>query len=85
VEAPQGAGHPAKFEEATLTFEFTGALDREHVLESVRLSQTLYCGVSAMLADSFPIRYRVLLNGAEIGTGQAAFPERNPASPGAPL
>ena len=73
VDAPQTEGHPAKFSQATIVFEFTGALDAEKVIEAVHLSQTRYCGVSAMLADSFPISYRVLLNGTEIHAGRADF------------
>jgi putative redox protein len=44
-------------------------------MESVRLSQTKFCGVSAMLSKAFPIKYVVRLNGQEIGQGQAEFTE----------
>jgi putative redox protein len=64
---------PSVFEKALLTFIVEGAVDAEKLLEAVKLSQTKYCGVSAMLSKSFPIEYRVILNGGEIGTGSASF------------
>jgi uncharacterized OsmC-like protein len=51
----------------------TGDVEAEKLVEAVRLSQTKYCGVSAMLAQAFPLRYRVVLNGQEIATGEAKF------------
>lgn len=45
-------GHPEVFTKAVLTFRFKGELDESRVLEAVTLSQTKYCGVSAMLAYS---------------------------------
>jgi putative redox protein len=64
---------PAVFLELALTFKLTGQVDKEKLLEAVRLSQTRYCGVSAMLAKSMPIHYRVILNEVEIGHGEASF------------
>lgn len=65
--------HPPVFKEISLTFDLKGKLDKEKVIEAVRLSQTKYCAVSAMLADSLPIHYKIILNGEEIGTGEANF------------
>ena len=65
--------HPAIFKEVKLVFKLNGQLDAEKVLESVRLSQTQYCGVSAMVAKAVPISYTVELNGKNIGTGVAEF------------
>jgi putative redox protein len=74
VDAPIREGsQPAVFSEMNLVFKIQGALNPEKVLEAVRLSQTKYCGVSAMLAKAFPIRYKVILNGQEIGSGMADF------------
>jgi putative redox protein len=64
---------PLVFSEITLTFSLRGNLDREKVIEAVHLSQTQYCGVSAMVVKSVPIKYVILLNGEEIGRGEAAF------------
>lgn len=66
-------GHPAVFQEVNLLFHFHGALDKEKVLEAVRLSQTRYCGVSAMLSKAFAINYEVRLNAESIGFGKADF------------
>ncbi len=70
---PSSGGHPAVFAKASLTFNVEGAVDADKLNEAVALSQTRYCGVSAMLAKSFPIEYRVLLNGREVGSGTANF------------
>lgn len=70
---PSSGSYPVVFEKATLTFEVTGDIQPEKLTEAVRLSQTQYCGVSAMLSSSFPIEYRVVLNGEPIGTGRADF------------
>ena len=65
--------HPAVFKEVKLTFHLKGELDAQKVLEAVRLSQTKYCGVSAMVSQSVPISYTVNLNGDSIGVGKADF------------
>lgn len=74
---PSRGAHPIVFEKAILTFTVDGAVDSEKVNEAVKLSQTKYCGVSAMLSKSFPIEYRIILNGTEIGTGTTKFDEFN--------
>lgn len=66
-------GHPVIFTQATITFNVFGALDPKILLESVQLSQTKYCGVSAMLSKAFPIEFIVNLNGEEVGRGHADF------------
>ena len=72
VETTKGV-HPAVFTEGTILFNVTGSVDRNLLNEAVLLSQTQYCGVNAMLAQSFPIKYVVRLNNEEIGTGLADF------------
>lgn len=67
--------HPAVFRSLSLTFRFTGAVDPEKALEAVRLSQTRYCSVSAMLSRAFPISYHVLVNSVPAGSGEARFTE----------
>lgn len=66
-------GHPAVFEKAMLKYIVSGNVEAQKLLEAVRLSQTKYCGVSAMLSSVFPIEYRVILNDEEVGTGFANF------------
>ena len=65
---------PQVFRQIALTFSLKGALDKDKVLEAVDLSQTQYCGVSAMVSKAVPITYKVILNGTEIGQGAAQFP-----------
>jgi putative redox protein len=72
IESSTG-GYPAVFTKATVTFIAEGTVDPEKLNEAAHLSQTKYCGVSAMLSKSFPIEYRVVLNGKEIGSGAANF------------
>lgn len=67
------SGYPSVFTKAFLTFTAMGSIDAEILLEAVHLSQTKYCGVSAMLVKAFPIHYQVVLNGETIGQGQADF------------
>lgn len=70
---PTEGVYPPIYSEIRLTFEFKGQLDPAKALEAVKLSQTKYCGVSAMVAKAVPIRYEVRLNGQSIGTGEADF------------
>ena len=65
--------YPTIFKEVRLVFKLKGALDSAKVLEAVKLSQSKYCGVSAMVSKAVPIIYAVELNGEAIGTGQAEF------------
>lgn len=66
-------GHPAVFEEMELIFRLKGAIEKNVLTESVQLSQSKYCSVSAMLAKAMPIHYRVFLNSELIGSGSANF------------
>lgn len=67
------SGHPAVFTEAKMVFKFKGAVEPAKAIEAVQLSQTKYCGVSAMLAKAFPIHYTIEVNGEVVGSGQASF------------
>jgi hypothetical protein len=60
--------HPILFEKAVLSYVVEGDVEAAKLSEAIHLSQTKYCGVSAMLAKALPIEYRVLLNGTEIAT-----------------
>lgn len=72
VEVSQGT-YPVVFTSAILTFMVQGSVNPSVLLEAVELSQSKYCGVSAMLAKAFPISYEVVLNGEKIGSGKAHF------------
>lgn len=65
--------HPIVYKEVQLVFKIEGDLIKEKVLEAITLSQTKYCGVSAMLSKAFPINYTVQLNSENIGSGSAQF------------
>ena len=74
AEAPTTeGGHPVVFKEIKLLFRMHGPIEKEKALEAVKLSQTKYCGVSAMLSKAAPITYTVELNGEVIGDGHAQF------------
>jgi len=66
-------GYPSVFTHALLSFKAQGAIDPKILQEAVHLSQTKYCGVSAMLSKALPIEYVVFLNNEEIGRGKAEF------------
>lgn len=70
---PTSGNHPVVFARAVLRYVVDGDVTPEVLNEAVRLSQTQYCGVSAMLARALPIEYRVVLNGQEVGAGSARF------------
>ena len=67
-------GHPHVFTKAELIYYLEGGdLDLDKIKESVKLSMTQYCGVSAMLSKAFPIHYKIIVNHEEIDSGQASF------------
>jgi putative redox protein len=66
-------GYPTVFSHAELTFTAVGQIKPEIFLEAVKLSQTKYCGVSAMILKACPIHYTVVLNNENIGEGNAHF------------
>ena len=66
-------GHPKVFDTITLNFQFKGNIDTTILLDSVKLSQTKFCGVSAMLSKAVKIQYKVSLNSEAIGEGKADF------------
>lgn len=72
VESTTGV-QPAVFTKAVLKYSLAGPVDAKILLESVNLSQTKYCGVSAMLAKAFPISYQVFLDEKLIGEGNSHF------------
>lgn len=65
--------HPVTFKGVELDFHVEGEIEKDKLVEAVKLSQTKYCGVSAMIALSAEITYRIHLNGDHIADGKAAF------------
>ena len=72
IQTSTGA-HPIVFEGASLSFKVEGEVEPERLREAVHLSQSKFCGVSAMLSKAFPIEYQIVLNGEVIGKGSALF------------
>jgi putative redox protein len=72
IEKSSG-GYPEVFTRGLMIFKIKGVIEPKLAIEAVMLSQTKYCGVSAMLSKAFPIHYQVILNGETITEGQAKF------------
>jgi putative redox protein len=74
AEADTRKEHPRIFTGVDAVFEATGAnIGSDEFYEAVKLSMTKYCGVSAMVSKTVPIRYKVVLNGKDLGEGLADF------------
>lgn len=74
VDIEQTSGvHPAVFKSVLMKFDVHGEITPEILKEAVHLSQTKFCGVSAMIDKTAPIQYQIFLNGNLIGEGQSAF------------
>lgn len=69
----QTTEHPVIFSSILLIYRMEGALSPEEALKAVELSQTLYCGVSAMLCQVVPIDWSLFVNGQKVGEGRANF------------
>ncbi len=67
------SGHPVVFTKAEVIFRVTGEVNPEILKEAVILSQTKYCGVSAMLSKALPIFFKIILNEEIIHEGKAQF------------
>ena len=64
--------YPAIFKEILVQFLIKGSdIKSEQAMKAVTLSMTKYCGVSAMVNPTSPIRYQVFLNGTQIGEAMA--------------
>lgn len=74
ADAPTTEGYPSVFAHVQLDFFLEGEIESAKAIEAVELSQTKYCGVSAMIAKACPIHYRVHVNGTKVHEGQANFP-----------
>lgn len=64
---------PAIFTAINLVYKFIGKIDQERAIEAVKLSESKYCSVSAMLFQSVPILYIVNINGEDVANGRADF------------
>jgi putative redox protein len=63
VEGESTDEHPSIYKAIHLKYIFTGnELDKDKIEKAVDLSQTKYCGVSAMLKKAAEITYEIVLN-----------------------
>jgi putative redox protein len=61
VDAEQTDEHPKVYKKITLRYIFTGSdLDRSKIEKAVNLSETKYCGVSAMLGKTAEIQTEIV-------------------------
>jgi len=67
------ASHPVIFTKIDLHFIVTGDVSPESLIGAVKLSQSKFCGVSAMVSKAVPIFYKISLNGDIISEGKANF------------
>jgi putative redox protein len=74
AEAESVATHPKVFGGIRLTVEATGdEAWKADVVEAVRLSQTQFCSISAMLSRACPIEFQVTYNGERSYEGRSTF------------
>jgi len=73
VVQTESGKYPVIFKEVLLTFQVSGSVEKDKLIEAVHLSQTKFCGVSAMINVVAPISYKVFLNGELINEGRAEF------------
>jgi putative redox protein len=73
AHAETTSGYPAVFQSVQLTFRAVGDCSAEVLNMAIKLSQTQYCGVSAMISKVVPIHWKALLNESEVGSGSASF------------
>ncbi|MEJ2629056.1 MAG: OsmC family protein [bacterium] len=63
IEAENATEHPKVFTQITINYRFYGKdLDRSKLEKAVNLSQDKYCSVSAMLAKTADIDYKIYIN-----------------------
>lgn len=65
--------YPAVFSHIQLDYFFEGAIEKEKAIEAVMLSQTQYCGVSAMVYKAVPIKNRIHVNGEVVHEEDSKF------------
>lgn len=78
AEATTRAEHPKIFPQIRVRFEIKGEGAKPEVVEkAVRMSMEKYCGVSAMVDATSPIKYQVFLNGVMTLEADADFTQAN--------
>ena len=69
LDADVAEEHPKVFTEVRVTYRLEGVVPTPEVERAVHLSQEKYCSVGAMLRRAVPIRWNVVVNGAEVASG----------------
>jgi putative redox protein len=65
--------YPKVFSLVEHIFKLEGSIDEGIALEALQLSQSRYCGITAMLSSTVPIRWRLFVNGKEVEEGQTGY------------
>ncbi len=65
--------HPVIFDSIELIFHIDGSVKVDSAIRAVNLSQSRYCGMSAMLNETCPVGWVIILNGDKVADGRAAF------------
>jgi len=65
--------YPVVFDRIVLHFKVSGEVEGHCLIQSVDLSQSKYCGVSAMVSKAVKILYTIELNGVRIHEGHSEF------------
>jgi putative redox protein len=67
VDAEMTDEHPKIYKDAVLWYRFEGSnLPVDKIKRAVELSETRYCGVSAMLRQAMSISSKIVINGEEL-------------------
>lgn len=74
AEADLTDSYPKIFKSVLVEFFFEGEINPARVIEAVELSQSKYCGVSAMIAKACPVNYIAYLNDKKLAEGSSRFP-----------
>lgn len=65
--------YPMVFTSIEIIFQIKGEVEHGRALEAVNLSQSKFCGVTAMLVKAVPISWKLIVNGEEVGRGVPNF------------
>lgn len=67
VAADSTSEHPKTYHTIYLSYIFSGSdLPEDKIRKAIDLSETRYCGVSAMLRKAAEIKTKIIINGKEI-------------------
>lgn len=78
VEADQETKkYPRIFKEIKMTFHLEGAIEPGAAFDAIQRSQNTYSGVSAMICETVPLHWHLVLNGEDIGEGFANFSQKS--------